>query len=184
MKRLDLNRIAVAALAAAALMAFLAAGPAAAQEATETSTIGPVSLDDPGTYPTTETLGTFNFATSPYITLLGATISGDWGISPLSPNTAPGNYYVGNVLVFTCNPGDSCWGSNTETPWSYTFTASDLAALESGDVNFTAYQTGLGQVQADTTTLSLDVYVPEPASMALFATSLLGLGLLMRRARA
>ena len=184
MQRIDLKRICAAGLAAAALTAFAAAAPAAAQEATETATVGPVSLDDPGTYGITETLGTFNFATSPYITILGATISGEWGSSPLSPNTAPGNYYVGNVLVFTCNPGDACWGSSTETPWSYTFTAADLATLQSGDVDFTAYQTDFGQVQADVTTLSLDVYVPEPASIALFATSLLGLGLLVRRARA
>ncbi len=172
-----------AGLGAAALVA-LAASPASAQQAVETATIGPVSLDDPGTYPSTLLLGTFDFAASPYITLLGATISGEWGATPFSPNTAPGNYYVGNVLVFTCNPGDACWGSNTETPWSYTFTPADFAALESGSADFTVSQTGLGNVQADTTTLTLDVYVPEPATVAVFGASLLGLGLILRRNRA
>jgi hypothetical protein len=168
----------------AAAFAALAICPAMAQEATETATIGPVSLDDPGIYPTPELLGTFNFASSPYISLLGATVSGDWGTSPFSPNTAPGTYYVGNVLVFTCNVGDACWGSDTETPWSYTFTQADLAALESGSADFSVIQTGIGNVQADTTTLSLDVYVPEPASIAVFGASLLGLGLILRRTRA
>jgi hypothetical protein len=136
----------------AAAFAALAICPAMAQEATETATIGPVSLDDPGIYPTPELLGTFNFA--------------------------------GNVLVFTCNVGDACWGSDTETPWSYTFTQADLAALESGSADFSVIQTGIGNVQADTTTLSLDVYVPEPASIAVFGASLLGLGLILRRTRA
>ncbi len=174
----------IAGLGAAALAMCLAAGPALAQPATETATILPVSLDDPGIYPSTETLGTFTFATSPYISILGATVSGEWGSSALSPNTAAASYYIGNVLVFTCNLGDACWGSSNETPWSYTFTAADLASLATGSATFTAIQTSLGNVQADTTTLTLDIFVPEPASAALFGASLLGLGVLLRRNRA
>jgi hypothetical protein len=174
------------AVGAFALAALIAAQPAYAQLETLTYTIAPVSLADPGAYPTLETIGNFgNAALGQYDTLVSASVSGDFGYNVLSPNTAAGLYYVGGELAFTCNDGDDCWGSSVETPWSFSnFTAADLAAISAGDTAFTVSQTDFGQVQTDTTTLTLEVYVPEPASIALFGVSVLGFGLLVRQGAA
>jgi hypothetical protein len=165
-----------------ALAALIAAQPAHAQLETLTFTIAPTSLSDPGTYPTLETIGSFgNAALGQYDTVVGATVAGSFGYNVLSPTTAAGQYFVGGELAFTCNDGDACWGGSIETPWSFSnFTAADLQALAAGNTLFTVSQTDVGQVQTDTTTLTLEVYVPEPASIALFGASLLGLGFAVR----
>lgn len=181
-----------AVVCAASLVAALSVAASARAQTVVTSTIGPVSLDDPGVYPTPETIGTFNFAVPNYGSLIGLTISGQFGAGFLSPDTAAGIYTVGGVTVFTCNIGDPCWSSDSETAWSYTFTQADLVELANlnggnlngGDLVFAVDQTAGFDVQTDTTTLSLDFAIPEPASIALFATGLLGLGLIARRARA
>ncbi len=149
-----------------------------------TPTIVAQSLADPGVYPTFETIGTFTFTTPAYGTLVGATVSGQFGNSILSPDTAPGTYTVGGVTVFTCNLGDDCWGSAAETAWSYTFAPAELADLSSGTVVFGVSQTAPYQVQTDLTTLTLDFKIPEPSTLALFGAALLGMGLAVRRTRA
>lgn len=170
---------------AVALAAMLAAAPASAQTETLTYTIAPTVLADPGTYPATQTIGNFgNAALGQYDTILSATISGNFGVDVFTPDTAPGVYSVAGITVFTCNDGDVCWGSDTQTAWSYNFTASDLQALYAGDSAFTVAQSDIGAVATDTTTLTIDVFVPEPASIALFGVSLLGAGLILRRSRA
>jgi hypothetical protein len=176
------------------LTAVLAAGAphaARAQTATITSTIAAQNFGDPLTYPANETIGTFGFNVPAYYTLIGATVSGDWGNSFLTPNTAAGTYSVGGVTVFTCNDGDACWGSETETPWSFTFTAQELDSLvastsnhsQAEDVLFSVIQSEAGNVNTDTTTLTLLFAVPEPGSLALFGAGVLGLGLITRRKR-
>jgi hypothetical protein len=167
---------------------LLAGATAARADLIETVTIQPVSLDDPGAYPTVLNIGTFTFTVPPTLEAFGgylasATVSGQWGTSFLTPDTAAGVYTVGGATVFTCNDGDACWGNDVQTAWSYTFAPSELAALLSGSADFNAMQTDFGQVQADLTTLTLDFSVPEPASIALFATALLGLALRNRRTR-
>ncbi len=181
------SRRRAAAAVAWALPALLLCGVARHAQASvifETAIVGPVSLDDPGVYPTNEALGTFSYKMPISDTLIGATVSGQWGTSYLTPDTAAGVYSVGGVPVFTCHDGDDCWGSWSQTPWSYTFTDSQLASLTSGTAAFSARQTDFGQVQAGVTTLTLTFNVPEPSTVALFGAALLGMGLLVRRSRA
>lgn len=181
------SRRRAAAAAAWALPALLLCGVAGQAQASvifETAIVGPVSLDDPGVYPTNEVLGTFSYKMPHWDTLIGATVSGQWGTSYLTPDTAAGVYSVGGVPVFTCHLGDDCWGSDAQTSWSFTFTPGELSSLTSGAATFAAVQSSFGQVQADVTTLTLTFNVPEPSTVAVFGAALLGMGLLVRRSRA
>lgn len=163
-------------------MAVVGAGMAHA-DLIKTALLNPTSLDDPGSYPTLLTIGTFTWTPPAIGTLVSASISGDWGTSFLTPDTAAGTYTVAGVTVFTCNDGDACWGSDSETAWSYTFAPGELAAL-TGSAVFAVSQSDSGNVNIDTTTLTLDYNVPEPASLALFGAALLSMGLMARRNRA
>jgi hypothetical protein len=166
-------------------VALLAAPAAHAEIETLTYTIGASSLNDPGVYPTELTIGNFgNSALDQYDTIVGATVAGQFGYNALSPTTAAGIFSVGASEVFVCNDGDDCWGGSVETPWAYTFTADEYADLANGNTAFTVQQTDFGQIQTDVTTLTLEISVPEPATIALFGASLLGMGMLLRRNRA
>lgn len=172
--------------------ALMLATAAQAQTVTITSTVAATSLDDPGSYPTVENIGNFSFDVPAYYTLIGATISGGNGNSALTPTTAAGVYSVAGDTVFTCSLGDACTVSDAETAWSFSFTAGELADLVAGTSNvdqlenlvFNISQTDQGNINLDTTTLTLEFAVPEPGSLALLGASLAGMGLLARRKRA
>lgn len=123
--------------------------------------------------------------------LASATITGNWGYNFVSPDSAPANLLVGGITVASCavpnpvtNSAPDCYASDTQTPWSYIFTASDIAtALQGSSVEFDFAQLGNGQVQVDQTTLSLDFVLPEPASVALFGVAVAALGVVKRRNR-
>ncbi len=153
---------------------------------TITSTIGEFDgpiLDNP-TYPQPSlTIGTFTY-TLPGGPIIAASVSGFFG-TVFSPSTALENLFVGGIEVASCaSEAADCWNdpSGVQTPWSYTFTPSQFAALQSGSVAYTVVQTGDFEVESGITTLSITTS-PEPAT-ALMLCGGLSLLLFLRRGRA
>lgn len=145
---------------------------------------GPV-LTNP-TYPQSSvTIGTFTYTIPVGDTILAATVSGFFGTS-YAPSTALENLYVAGIEVASCaNESDNCWNdpSGVQTPWSYTFTPGQFAALQSGSADYTVVQTGDFQVESGITTLSITV-APEPATVAMCSAGLCLLPYLRRKRRA
>jgi hypothetical protein len=164
-----------AALAAVTMLAATM-GPAAAAPLTFTLPgFFNNGTDDPTTLPSTDTVGTFTGLPTGFV--VGAKISGFFGTLD-SLSTAGVELFLDGLLVATCNSGDACENGSalSPVPWSFTLTADELALLTDGSATLTAEQTDIGQVNIDVTTLQ--VTVPEPASLAL-----LGLPLVLGAAR-
>ena len=105
-------------------------------------------------------------------------ISGTFGNSEIASSSGV-DLYLGDVLVASCVEFASCYEgtSGFPMPWSDTLTASQIASLGTGMVDFTALQTSQYYIQLGTTTLdqvSGAAATPEPGSLWLLATGLLG----------
>ena len=159
-----------------ATMTLLSTGALA--RADNIQTIGQDTSHSPTfTYPYTTVVGTFSIQPGDS----AITISGTFGNSAAG-SSAPANLYLGSFLVATCQAGGAC--NNAIVPFSDTLTASQIAALGVGPVNFTATQTGREVLELGTTTLdqvSGVAATPEPSSIALLGTGLLSLAGLVRR---
>lgn len=74
--------------------------------------------------------------------------------------------------------------SGAPTPWSYTFTSSNLTALSSaltsGTLDFNVVQNYYGAVETGPITLDI-VSTPEPSTIFVVSLGLAGLALLRRR---
>lgn len=133
---------------------------------------GTSQVNDPGPFPT-YTVGTFTI--DPGDTSI--TISGSFGNSTVS-SSAGTDVYLGNILVAQCVEFTACY--NGTVNWSDTLTLAQISALGTGPVNLTAVQTSQFVVRMGDTTLD-QVATPEPSSIFLLGTSLLGLGGAVRR---
>jgi hypothetical protein len=161
--------------AALAVFAICLGAALPANAATIISTIG--EFDGPvlanPTYPQPSlTIGTFTYSLPPG-PIVAASVSGFFG-TEFSPTTALENLFVGGIEVASCaSESADCWSdpSGVQTPWTYTFTPSQFAALESGSVLYTVVQTGDFQVESGVTTLSISV-APEPAAIAMAGAGL------------
>jgi hypothetical protein len=152
-----------------------------------TSSIGEFdgpTLNNP-TYPQPPlTISTFTY-TPPAGTIIAASVSGFFGTA-FAPTTALEDLFVGGVKVASCaSEAADCWNAplGVQTPWTYTFTPAQFAALQSGSVAYTVVQNGDFQVESGVTTLSITL-APEPATFLMIAGSLFLLLLVGRRRRA
>jgi PEP-CTERM motif len=174
--RMVLRQIAVRALATTALLM----GAAATASAQYTSTLpdfdgnGSNGLVVVGMYTLVPSSG-INFAM----------ISGTFGNNSGATNTALEDIFLDGVLVASCSSQtDPCWNSPSITPWSFTLSPSDYSIFSDGQAVLSINQTGCCVIREGPTTLQVNaVATPEPASMTLIATGLVGVFGFARRKR-
>ena len=153
---------------------------------------GAPSFDfNPADYPLAPvSIGNFSFTIPTGLGVVGGSISGTFGNTDVSPDTAASDYFIDNgaIKVAACDDaltGAACDTSGTPTAWSYSFTSSDLSnlatELSAGSVDFTVVQNFAAAVATGTTTLDLQLS-PEPASVLMFCGGLAGI-VLLRRSR-
>ena len=132
---------------------------------------------DPGPYQPPTVVGTFTI--DPGDTSL--MISGFFGNSTI-PDSSGVDVYLGSILVGQCVLHDACSNSGPPTPWSDTLTPSQITSLGTGLVNLTVVQTSQFTIQLGVTTLDQSQAAPEPSSLLMLSSGLLGLmGMAYRR---
>ena len=131
------------------------------------------------------TVGTFTYTIPSNEQIVSATVSGTFGNSLIN-TSALSNLFVAGIQVAACSStSDPCFASSGPdgsdvTPWSYTFTASQLAALAGGSANFDAVQNSAYAVCLGTTTLDI-TYTPEPATLLELASGVIGIAMTRKR---
>jgi hypothetical protein len=193
--------LAAAILFMGAALALTAPARGGAIVATLPSYDSPNGYDFVTTFPPagSTTIGTFTFSIPLGDLVTGITISGAFGNAD-SGTTALSDYYIGYsgnetaVEVAACdNILANCYSAqNGPTPWTYTFSPSDLSkvasALASGSLNFTytwdnnsqfAFAGYSQYVYAGAPTIAIQI-TPEPASVLLCLGGLVGIIALRR----
>ena len=103
----------------------------------------------------------------------------------MASNTALEDIYLDGILVASCsNTTDPCWIAQSPTSWSYVFAPSDYSIFSDGQAVLSITQTGCCVIREGQTTLEVNATAtPEPASMVLIATGLVGVFGIARRKR-
>lgn len=143
---------------------------------------GPISV-----WPTLLDAGTDTFSIPNGQVITGAIFSSTWGNSSY-PDTGIMSVDVNGVQMGAClDESNVCWTGFSPTPFSYTYTAGDLASLSGGAADLTIDQTGPYTIRLGDSTLTItttDASLPEPAPWWALGAGMLALTGLARRKQA
>ncbi len=131
-----------------------------------------------------QTVGTFNIVIPAGQPIIAASLTGTFG-NAVNSSSAASNLFLDGILVAQCAPGAACTGGGGAagpTPFSFAFTAANLALLADGAAVLTAVQTGPGAIRLGQLALRVET-IPEPATVVLLGTGIAAVGASLRRRR-
>ena len=131
-----------------------------------------------------QTVGTFNVVIPAGQPITAASLTGTFG-NTVNSSTAATNLFLDGLLVAQCAPAAACTGASGApgpTPFSFAFSAANLALLTDGAAVLTAVQTGPGTIRLGQLALRVET-IPEPATIVLLGTGIAAAGASLRRRR-
>jgi hypothetical protein len=132
-----------------------------------------------GPFPSTMTVGEFDFSVPGGQAVTAGSFSGDFGSNALGSGTSQAELFVDGIQLALCNAACEAASQSSAVAWLYSLTASDLTQLstnslwQSGRAVITASQLSASQVVLDPTSVNLTLApVPIPPAFFLFASAL------------
>jgi hypothetical protein len=134
-----------------------------------------------GPFPSSMTLGEFDFALPSGDAITAGSFGGNWGSDFLGSATSQGKIFVDGVQLAICDAACEAASQTSQVSWFYSLTASDLTSLSSnalwqdGRAIITAQQLSASQLVLDSTSVNLTTTptpVPLPPALFLFASAL------------
>ncbi|MHB8473328.1 MAG: hypothetical protein ACYDC8_10920 [Gammaproteobacteria bacterium] len=124
------------------------------------------------------TIGEFDFSSmiAGGESIVGATVSGNFGSDTLGSGSSSVNLFLNGVAVASCDANCSFNTGSADVPWTFTFTSADLANLSSGKATLTGVQESPSQIVLDPIGIAIQTaLVPIPGAAVLLSSALVPL---------